>query len=396
MIFARMKILFVIPKMEIAGTERQLHYLAAGLKRRGHDVGIVCVRRLGRMGEILVNEGFDVRVLGFERPYDPRIVKAMEDVLAAFKPDILQTFLFGFHLWTGLAGRRAKVPFIVSSRRELPGWKKWYHALYENIGNCSADAVVCNSRAVESFVLKTERNVGGKTRVIHNGIPERAAPGSDTRTDGIVVIGMVANFYPQKEQSLLLEAVGMIKRRFPGIRVRFAGGGLLMDEVKRRSAALGLNDIVEFLGVREDVFDLLGSFDIFVHASKTEGFPNVVMEALMAQRPVVASRVGGIPEIIDEGKTGILVPASDAGALAGALIWCVEHPAERAAMGRRGRESVLARFSVETMVSAYEGLYNERLKQKAKAVDGRRWRERPKTENRRQKPEENIREQQKS
>jgi glycosyltransferase involved in cell wall biosynthesis len=176
-------------------------------------------------------------------------------------------------------------------------------------------------------------------------------------------IGMIARLAPQKGHTVLLEALPAVVARFPGLRVELVGHEHLTSraELEARAARLGLSERVHFAGFRDDLPALLARWDLLVLPSLWEGFGLVLLEAMAAGRPVVASRVGPIPEVVVHGETGLLVPPGQPAALAAALLELLEHPDLAARLGEAGQRRAAERFGLDRMVAETEALYDELL-----------------------------------
>jgi glycosyltransferase involved in cell wall biosynthesis len=208
--------------------------------------------------------------------------------------------------------------------------------------------------------------------LIPNGIPtDEYAPDPNRRRrwrqrHGLepeaIVLTHVGRFAPPKNHALLIEAFAQVRAHTP-LYLLLVGGGELEDAVRQQVAGLGLQERVRFLGVRADVPAILNASDVFVLSSRWEGNPLSVMEAMAAGLPVVSTAVGGVPELVREGETGLLVPSGDAAALARALQALVDDPARREAMGKAARQHAITHFDIRHTVRQYEALY-ERLLQK--------------------------------
>jgi len=228
-----------------------------------------------------------------------------------------------------------------------------------------ADRVVAVSNAVrDSLVLSGVPP--DRVRVIHSGIPiprENAesalltpAPGAESP-----VIGCTANYLPTKGLDILVEAAGIVVREFTQARFWLIGEGPLRNKLQAQIEALHLQRHVELLGYRTDIRQLLSQMHLFALASRSEGTPNSVLEAMLAGRAVVATRAGGTPEVVDHGKTGLLVPPDDPESLAAALCELLRDGPRRDAMGRAGHDRVCAQFSEDVTVAKTEALYAEIL-----------------------------------
>jgi glycosyltransferase involved in cell wall biosynthesis len=211
--------------------------------------------------------------------------------------------------------------------------------------------------------------------LIPNGIPtDEYAPNPDTRAQwrqahGIepraTVVTHIGRFAFQKNHALLVEAFAQVRSDAP-LYLLLVGGGELENAVREQVAGLGLQGRVRFLGVRADVADILRASDMFVLSSRWEGNPLSVMEAMAAGLPVVSTAVGGVPELVREGETGLLVPSEDAAALAQAMQALVDDAARRRAMGAAARQHAVAHFDIRHTVRGYEQLYEALLKRSAR------------------------------
>ena len=196
-----------------------------------------------------------------------------------------------------------------------------------------------------------------------NGIPAPPPPtGADVRAElGIPadtpVIGTVSVMRPQKALDVLLHATRTLVDEFPALKVLIAGEGDTREALEELVRELGIGDNVMFLGVRTDVPDVLAALDVAVSTSDFEGSPLSVMEYMEAARPVVATRVGGVPDLIDDGVHGLLVERQDPAAFAAAVAQLLRDPPRAAEMGRQGQERRRAEFDIDVMVKRLEELY---------------------------------------
>ncbi|MCA1663054.1 MAG: glycosyltransferase, partial [Myxococcales bacterium] len=219
--------------------------------------------------------------------------------------------------------------------------------------------------------VETARDFGvtdDKMHVVLNGIdvehfdlhafrtPDPLLPGDSVATPRVCMVGSM--HLPDKGHADLLEAAATLKAR--GVRAQYllVSDGALRPQLEEKARALGIGDDVVFLGRRSDVQSVLVRCDVVVHPSWSEGFPNAVLEAMCAARPVVATRVGGIPEVMQHGVHGLLVDAQRPTELAGALGRILAHPLAGHVMGLRGRQRVETEFSLDKMRDTVEALYD--------------------------------------
>lgn len=377
------RVLFVTINMELGGTERQLCALAAGLDRRRFAPRVCCLRGGGPLADTLAAAGVPLTVLaprargraGRTRPFRvflPQIL-SLSKLMRRERIAIVHGLLPAALVTAGFAARRARVPVLVTGRRGLGRYKEGRPLLrfLENLVNRWADAVVPNSEAVLRDVLARERILPERLRVIYNGvrIPDASPRAGRREILGAEIRGpvvcLVANLFPYKGHLDFLDAAGEVLRKVPETRFVLVGDGRIRPEIERRASEPDLRGRAILLGSRPDSGEIMACADVLALASHQEGFPNVVLEAMARAKPVVATRVGGVPEAVEEGITGLLVPPRDPPAMAAALVRLIGNPGEAAEMGRRGLARVRELFSIDRMVRAHEGLYGELLERKA-------------------------------
>jgi len=227
--------------------------------------------------------------------------------------------------------------------------------------------VIANSAATLSTLRPPAKP---RYHVVHDGARRAAdqtpAPVQD---DQRLLVGLVGRITPWKGQHVFLRAASMVHRRFPNARFQIVGSALFNEihyerYLHRLTASLGLEDVVEFTGFREDVPNLIAKMDLIVHASTTgEPFGQVIVEGMAAGKPIVATNGGGVPEIVVDGQTGLLVPMGNAPAMAKAICRFLADPARRAEAGRRGRQRVNERFTIQFTADKVQRLYDEVLVQ---------------------------------
>jgi glycosyltransferase involved in cell wall biosynthesis len=268
------------------------------------------------------------------------------------------------------AGYFAGAEKIITSRRGLgnhqnarPWWK-----LFDRIANSFSDVVVANSLAVAEDMVKRDGIRRDKLVCIYNGLDaERFRQAMSYRAaarqtlglrDGQMVFIIVANLIPYKGHSELLEAMAKLTPRFPDLHLLVVGQDRgIGDALKAQAESLGLCKRIQWLGLRHDIPELLASADIYVCASHEEGFSNSLLEALAAGKAVVATRVGGNQEMLDNGSLGLLVEPFDSVALAAALDVLLTDSAMRERLGQTGAAVVAQRYGAAQMAQQYLRLY---------------------------------------
>ena len=256
----------------------------------------------------------------------------------------------------------AGVPVRLGARRDVvmpertPG-----HHLMQRLVYQLAHRVVANSSAAVDRLIE-EGVPDWRIVNIANGIDFARFPAPDgTNVPRRRVITTVANLRPGKGHDVLLKAAMRVIRRVPDARFQIVGDGARRQDLERQAAAFRISGQVSFLGHRDDVPAVLQQSDLFAFPSFMEASPNAVIEAMAAGLPIVASNVGGIPEVIEHERSGLLVPPGDDRALAAAILRLVEHPDLASRLGEAARHAVEARFSFDRMVGEFEELFLHEL-----------------------------------
>jgi glycosyltransferase involved in cell wall biosynthesis len=357
------------------GAERVCIDIAAGLDPERFE-SVVCAYAesppapgapLGSGPQELARAGVRLISLGRRGRTDVRAWARMTRMLRSERIDVLHSHRFGPNTYAAVLARVARVPVLVCHEHtwSYEGQPLRRFLDRELIGR-SADAFVAVSELDARRMVEVEGVRPGVVMTIPNGVPSR--PGGDgdrvRRELGIPadapVLGALGNARPQKGYPVLVRAAALLRERHPDLRVLIAGhlyDASLTDLV----AELGLQDTVLLPGARSDVADVMAAFDIGVNSSDFEGMPLSLMELMDAGRPIVATRVGAVPEIVVDGVTGLLVEPGSSEELARAIGELLGDPARAAEMGRRGRERYHERFEVAAMVDRYERLYVELL-----------------------------------
>lgn len=289
---------------------------------------------------------------------DFRPVFALRRLIREQVYDIVHFHTKRAHALSLVLGRtHPELRYIVTRRMDYPVKRNWYtRRLY----NQRVDGVVAISHKIAEVLIAAgvQRE---KIKVIHSGIDPRhfQMASATVSSSGKNVIGTAAVLEERKGHRFLLEAAALLKEQGLRLTYRFAGEGSERESLQRIAYRLGLRDEVLFLGFVSDIPTFLSSVDIFVLPSLYEGLGIAVLEAMAAGKPVVASRTGGIPELVIDRVTGLLVPPKDPGALARAILHLVSQAGLGRRMGDKGREQVLERFTMEQMAKKNEDYYYE-------------------------------------
>jgi len=367
-----MRILFILPELKIGGAENQFIRLAEGLRQRGHDARILCTFVEGSYAPLAREKKIPLQVLGASG-WGPSLMNQLSQVFLETEFDVVHTCVFSLHAFVGVPARKAGVPVILSSRRGLELAQPLKLLWLEKAGNLFVDHVIANADAVREHFKKRENLPCSKISTIHNGIDlSEFQPGTGRQSirqefnisQDAPLAGTIANFSEYKGYPYLLETANLVLKEMPAGRFLLVGDGPLLEKMKELVQELEHGNRIIFTGSRRDVSNLLDALDVFVFASFSEGLPNVVMEAMAMQKPIVSTPAGGVPELIEHEVTGLLVPFRDSKSMADSVLSLLNDPEKARRLGSAARAKVGADFTVERMVKSHECAYQTLLRKK--------------------------------
>ena len=361
----RVRVAFFIDDLGVGGTQTWLTLLIPALASRGFEMRVYSMRaiahpeNLARLGAHAV-----VEVVGESRLWAGEGLIHLVRALRSWRADILQTALPTADVLGRVLARLSGVPTVYSSIRGRALTQSSYQRWLGRRTARWAHGVVFNDR---DAIPRAERLEGIRPHqavYIPNGVaaiaPRRSV--DDVRHElqtpsDAVVIGTIARLHQAKAHLVLLRAFAILRRHNPAAVLWLVGDGPERAGIRREIARLNLAAHVRMPGTRDDVRDILEAMDLFALPSHWEGMPNALMEAMAAGRPVVASNVDAIPELVVDGVTGWLVPPGDPNALARTIENVLADRGRAAEVGQAGMAHVLRNFSVDAMANAYERLY---------------------------------------
>jgi glycosyltransferase involved in cell wall biosynthesis len=358
------RVLQVVLTLSPGGTER----LVIELARRLHGempAAVCCLDDEGAWAAGLRDEGIAVTALGRRAGFRPGLGLALAAVARAHRADVLHAHHYSPFVYSAIAKlRQPRLRVIFTEHGRLsdaaPSSKR---RLVNRVFATAASGVFAVSGNVREHLLG-EGWRPDDVRVIYNGIQIGPLPAPAERTrvradlgagDDTMVIGTIARLDPVKDLGTLLDAAARAGRD-TRVQVVVVGDGPVRKDLEARAAALGIAPRVRFLGQRDDARTWLAGCDLYVNSSISEGVSLTILEAMAAGLPVIATKVGGTPEVVNE-TCGRLVPARDAGGLAAEIVALARDPAGRATLGRAARQRVEAEFTIERMVSEYAAVY---------------------------------------
>jgi glycosyltransferase involved in cell wall biosynthesis len=369
-----LNITYVIGGLDAGGAERQLHYLVTSLRRSTNitvvSLSMTATHLLPRFREL---SDIETVVLPKARGLDVTLIPRLISLFHHKRPTIVHTFLRTANYWGRVAACLARVPIVISSERNLELERGRTANILDGLLSQVSDRVIVNANAVKTYLVNSEGLSPSKIEVIYNGVPILTRPSPHARTvlrselginDDSVAVAFIGRLFRQKNPELFIEAADLLTQKGAPCKWFIIGDGelgkLLQAEVRRR----GLETVVRFLGLRNDVQALLPAMDVLALTSDWEGMPNVVLEALAAGVPVVATDVGGVSEVVTDGVTGYVVSPRNVLALADRISLLVQDEGLRRTMGSRGAEVMRQQFAVEQMAERTLTLYRSLLRVK--------------------------------
>jgi glycosyltransferase involved in cell wall biosynthesis len=370
-----MRILFINSIRMWGGAEVWLMDVMRGLARRGHEVALVC-----RPGTILEQnarrQGFDVVAMTMRSDFDPFVVWRMCRLLRRRRIQVISTNMDKELRFGGLAAKLVRNVAVIPSREVDYPLKN--NLRYRLTYNLLADHILANSEATKRTLLASAPWLSAdRVEVVYKGIdplPFASRPELGERlrgelgiATGTPVVGFVGQVIERKGIRDIVECIPRVLEAVPSATFLFVGEGRLTDFLRSRVRELGVERNVVYAGFRENVAEVMKAIDLLVLPSIVEGFGYVLVEAMAAGKPVVATHVSSIPEIVEHGRTGLLVDVHNPTQLAAAIVELLGDEVRRNSMGRAGRERVAERFTLDRMVDRVESIFTRWATQRALA-----------------------------
>jgi len=358
------RVLFVVRSLHVGGMEQMVIALAASLPPLNYQVRFCTIEDAGQLAGELANTNIELDALNKPPGLHLGYVLKLRKLIDGWQPDIIHTHNDTGHFYAALAnvGLRNR-PKLVHTKhgRGDPDDRK------SVIRNCLAsrlsDAVIAVSNDVAKVCRDVENVPQRKIRTIINGIDLQPYLTMEPRrpTSDQVVFGHVGRLSQVKNQTLLIKAFKKVHDQLPKSKLLIAGDGPMRAKLEATAKELGVASSVTFFGYRADIANVLNECDAFVLSSVSEGTPLVVIEAMASGRPVIATDVGGLSDMFEDGASGLLVPTEDDQKLSQAMLDLAQDPGRREEIGMRGRAIAVANYGLARMVRDYCGVYEALL-----------------------------------
>jgi glycosyltransferase involved in cell wall biosynthesis len=369
------KVLHLINTLSAGGAELHLLTLCRHLKRMGIDLQVACLREEVKGSRSIrsdfENENIGVTKLDADNRYNLSFLRRLLRLIENEKPDILHTHLPRADIAGAVAVCMAGSSALLCSVHGIykDRWFGSWAAPFMRGAYRKAEAVIAISGAVKDWLCVDLRVDDDKVSVIHYGIEPECFKSSNNGVEtykpvGGLVIGSIGRLEPSKGFDCLIRAMQIVHKQIPGASLLIAGHDPLGygETLQGLIAELKLNEQVRLIGFQKNVSAFLNAVNVFAFASRSEGFGQVIIEAMAAGKPVVTNRIAPFTEIVEDRVTGFLAEPCDSQSFAAIMLWLLAHPKEAADLGKQGQKRVQSHFSARSMAQETLSLYEALLR----------------------------------
>jgi sugar transferase (PEP-CTERM/EpsH1 system associated) len=366
-----LKVVHVLVTLDIGGLERNVVNQVRLAPKLGQEATVLCLERPGVLASQA--EGLGARVVSLDKPPGIRLglIPRIATVLRELGPHVVHTHDMASLFYTGPAARQVGVPLVVHTEHGQGDYSRLRQRLLGRLAGRYARPFYCLTEDLASWVTSHRIVPRRNIRLIVNGIDtalfREPCDSNQVRRElgispGSPVIGTVGRLSEIKMQDVLIRAFARVRERSPIAHLILVGDGPLRESLVGLAEGLGLNSCVHFVGFRPSSAPYLKAMDVFALTSRSEGMPQAVLEAQIVGVPVVATRVGGLPELIDDGRTGLLVEPGNVPELAETLLSLLSDPERSRRMIEAGRREVESKYDIGRMAGEYHNHYLDLLK----------------------------------
>jgi glycosyltransferase involved in cell wall biosynthesis len=352
----------IVLALDVGGLQRNV----VNQVRVGHLVGqrvsVICLEQRGMLAERVEELGGQVDCLNKPPGLRFELTGRLAAAFRRLRPDVVHTHQIGSLFYAGPAARLARVPVLVHTEHGVEEYGRLRRRWLGRLAGLHADRFYCLTEAMRNAVVARHVVPAHRAKVIRNGIDTESFqtptdPLETRRALGIpeqaLVIGTVGRLTEVKQQDLLLRAFARVQARVANVHLLLLGDGPLRDTLQDLAGQLGLSGRVHFAGYQPHSAPYLRAMDVFTLTSRSEGMPQALLEAAVVGVPTIASAVGGVPEVVEHGRTGLLFEPGDETALTEGLFRLLTDRREALLFRAAARETVEARYSVERMANDY-------------------------------------------
>jgi len=364
----KVRILFLVATFENESDRRIALTLARALNPKQFEIYAACMFKGGPLANEFRQCCKEVVSFNMRNIFDARVIYRIYSFLKKNRIRILHTHLLRSDLYGGLAGKLAGLPIILSTKHNMNSYTaqgKLIHSFLFRLSSYFPTHIIAVSEALKSYFISMIHVKREKIFLIHNGIPiDKFSSEFNIHTadklnssNTSFKVGFLGRLVREKGLAYLLHAFHQLNAK-DNLTLFIVGEGPQKTFLQKLCRKLEITDNVQFLGYRTDIEHILSLLDLVVLPSISEGLPMVLLEALSAAKPVIATRVGGIPEIIKHGKTGILIPPRDAAAISQAIMQIIQNPTLARTLARNGHRFVKNNFNQAKMIKQYNRIYS--------------------------------------
>lgn len=370
----KIRVMHGISSWAMGGTEKMLTHLIPHTDKTRFISCLMCFNSPSPVSEEWKAAGIEVHHLNMDRRVSIIGIIRCIKLLKQWKPDILMVYGLRANLMARLAAWYCRIPVFITGQRGIEDWKGRLEVFLERVTSVFVDLYIGNSQACCNMLAKREKISSHKLHTIPNGINLKSLDNLNERIKELrgkfaipsdaLIVGTVGRLQPVKGHHDFLSAAQIVLRRYPKAYFVLVGEDFRNGQLQDMARQLKIRDRVCFAGYSKEVAVWLNLFDIFVLPSLSEGMPVAAIEAMYMRKPVIATNVGGTPEVVQEGQTGLLVPPSNPQAMAQSIITLIENPAIRQKLAAAGHDRAASLFTVEGMIKQYEDIFVKLLDRK--------------------------------
>ena len=367
----KINIVHLVEKLQIGGLEKVLTTIVLNLNKEKYNVSVWCLRKGGFFANRLIENGIDVKILGISTSRNPIDIYKLYKLLKHHKIDLIHTHAYAAGTIGRISAFLAGVSVIISHNHSVyVHFNRYFHFVEWALSHIT-DRIICISNIVKKFANETQGISTKRLIVIHNGIdnvrPVPVEAAIELKEElGIppehTVIGTITHMQEHKGVLYLVQSASSLLRSRKDLVFLLVGNGKQEGELKKLCINLKVEKSVVFTGERSDIPEILSIIDVFVLPSIREGLGLSILEAMACGKPVIATDVGGIPEVVKDGVSGILVPPKDPEALKDAILELLDDKGKQETMGCNGKRICDESFNSSTMVNKIEHLYDSLIK----------------------------------
>jgi glycosyltransferase involved in cell wall biosynthesis len=369
----------------VGGAEKMLLNLVRRLPKEKYEMTVCCLSDADHFGKEFERKSVKLEVLDMKSVFDLINLIRLLVLMKKGRFHIIHTIMYHSNILGRILGKLFKIPVIISGERNTGNRRTYFHSLLNRITAPWCDMILCVSESASKFLIEEEKITNVPIRVIRNGIGKAKVSGecrelvrkTNKLPRDAPMLVTVCRIDRQKGLDCLIKSLKITLERFPDVFWVLVGDvehgnhrrqNKYKNRLKSLIKELDIGRSVYMLGLREDVYEILAASDIFVLSSLFEGIPNSLLEAMTIGLPCVATEVGGIPEIMQSGQNGLLVPPSDHNSLADAVCSLITEPERSLRLGREAKRRVQRQMDWDVMTRETEAVYSELLRKKFMVV----------------------------